>query len=66
MFRGVLLVLVVVTLTCGSVGCNRKPDPRTQPGFQDTSDPSTITRVPPDPTKTDNPLGTGGSGTSNR
>ena len=59
MFKGLLSVLIVVAVACTSLGCNRKPDPRKQPGFQNTKDPSTITTLPPDPTQTGNPPGTG-------
>ena len=66
MFKRSLSVLLVVAVGGMIVGCNRKPDPRTQPGFQNTKDPSTITTLPPDPTKTGTPPGTGsGSGPSN-
>ena len=59
MIKRLLSVLVAVAVACTGLGCNRKPDPRSQPGFQDTSDPSTITREPPDPTKTGNQAGVG-------
>ncbi len=59
MYKGFLSVLIAVAVAFGGSGCNRKPDPRTQPGFQDTKDPSTITTLPPDPTKAGNPPGSG-------
>ena len=37
-------------LLFGGMGCQKKkPDPREQPGFKDTSDPSTILQLPQDP-----------------
>ena len=59
MIKGLMSVLVAIAVASTSLGCSRKPDPRTQPGFQETKDPSTITTLPPDPTKAGNPPGSG-------
>lgn len=46
--RGAVLCLLLAAFTAGPVlvGCNKRPDPRENPDFVDTSDPSKVQMKP--------------------
>lgn len=59
MNRSTTLLALGMVLT--AVGCNHKPDPRSRPGFVDTSDPSKVmqTMTAPPTGKATGPAATG-------
>ena len=51
MRKAITLGLVAFSLMLGGCAGEKKPDPKERPGFVDTSDPSKVPGLSPDPSK---------------